>query len=178
MLSTRQVCWHMHLAVQDGECTHPMVHRLSQLYNPRRSSSGIATNLVNLLEECEVSTSIVELPPGCICTHMVSPYRILQSLSVRQPADFPRIMGLRVELNRRFWEILKEQDLASFAHIKASIPSLQDLRAEQWGKVVPISLHEDAGPFSKSKSATLVSFSGLIGAGGDKLCQTSRLLLS
>ena len=104
MLSTRQVCWHMHLAVQDGECTHPMVHRLSQLYNPRRSSSGIATNLVNLLEECEVSTSIVELPPGCICTHMVSPYRILQSISVRHPADFPRIMGLRVELNRRFWE--------------------------------------------------------------------------
>ena len=38
-----------------------------------------------------------------------------------------------------------------------------------WSRVVPLTCHEDAGPFSKSKSANCLSFSGFLCAGGEKV---------
>ena len=37
--------------------------------------------------------------------------------------------------------------------------------------MVPLTLHEDAGPYSKRKSATIISFSSFFARSGDKLCQ-------
>ena len=45
-------------------------------------------------------------------------------------------------------------------------PAFRGLPKDAWRRIVPICLHEDAGPHTKSSQVNIIHFSGLFGKGG------------
>ena len=167
--SSRQVLQHCWNAVADGECTHSMVHRISALYSDRATTGGLAHKLLKLLDDGGLCSPIVSTP-GDVINCMASPYRLAQTLHSRYPEKFVTMMGLDENVIGDFWRgFLGEVDHREFP----GPPSLRHLEVGDpaWRRIVPIVLHEDAGPFAKGQSVNILSWSSLLGAGGEKLAQ-------
>ena len=166
--SARQVVKHMSHAVLDGEVTHPMVHRLARAAMGQPSASGAAQKLLGLMGECGFLDIITEVP-GSLATHMVLPSHLLLCLQARFPDKFLMCLGVDEHRLETFWAGLRKQ--RAFAAHVAAHTVLQGMGPDEWKRMVPITLHEDAGPFIKRKSVNVVSFSGLFAAGGEKISQ-------
>ena len=168
-LSARQVCWHSWLAVQDGEVTHPMLHRLASLYDPTNPHKGVSNRLLSLLEGAALDSCIVPTG-GTIVSHMVSPFRLVETLHAQWPGRFSALLGIDEAAILRFWTDMRTSAPDEFAEIRGR-PGMRDLQPNQLGKVVPLTLHEDAGPFIKRSSVNIISFNGLFSRAGEKVSQ-------
>jgi hypothetical protein len=116
-----------------------------------------------MLQTCAY-TSVIEELPGQLVTHIIRPSRLLDLLYSRYPNEFTGLVGADPTKLGHFWkEMRKSPEFA--AHV-ARTPFLRDLDADSWMYMVPLSIHEDAGPYAKRGSANVVSFSGLLARGG------------
>jgi len=150
--------------VQD-EVSHPMVHRLAGIYNPTSSSDACAQKLVKILDDGGLSGAIMETT-GSVISHMVSPVRVLNVLHSRFPDGFRTILGLNEEVLGDFWNrFLPSVASDGFPHH----PALRGLAPQAWRRVVPVCIHEDAGPYVKHRSVNIIFFSSLVAAGGEKV---------
>ena len=164
----RQLVWHMSHAIDDGEVTHPMVHNLGRLASTSQSGS-VARTLLRVLEPCGFSSIIRENPPGGVVTHWIPPSRMLGFLHARFPDRVCELLGLNEDALGDFWVRFRRGCPEADAHL-ATHRALAGLSRDDFRRVVPLAIHEDAGPFTKRSSTNVLSFSSLMGAGGKKVC--------
>ena len=104
-----------------------------------------------------------------MATHWVPPSRLSSLLHDRCHDSFVEVLGAdEAKLGPCWAELRRSPEFAE--HVWAT-PFLRRLDASAWRRVIPLTLHEDAGPFSKRSSVSVISFNGMFGNGGEKRCQ-------
>ena len=159
--SAANVVWHMSDLIADGESTHPMVRRLGAL-EPGKATKGF---LDLLGEQCGFQALLRDVP-GALVHSICPPSVLLRFLHDKAPTTFLEAMGMDdQEKLAGFWSELlpKSEELRSHRCFAGTSRA-------QWGRIVPLTLHEDAGPFTKKLSVNCISFAGLFGVGGETLC--------
>ena len=146
--SALRLAKHMQYAVEDAEVTHPMIHRLGRVAsNP--TTSAARRSLMALLSQCGFDDLLQEIP-GSLVNHVVLPSSLLRFLCDRFPEAFRRFLGADERRLKDFWQSFRLHPDVD-AHI-CSHPALKTCDSQIWKRVVPLTIHEDAGPFSKKKS--------------------------
>ena len=98
---------------------------------------------------------------------MVLPSTLLRAIFREHPYDFRRMLGAEVTKLRSFWESVfarrrTKEWAAQHPHLKGKTPA-------ELVTSVPCALHSDSGPCSKNSSDYCISFSGILGSGGEKV---------
>ena len=97
---------------------------------------------------------------------VVKPSTTISILIRAPPVRFSKALGLRPSEVRSCWIIvLSSRDGVVY---QALHPCLRGRTIDQLSTMVPITLHEDAGPYSQKRSTNIVSFSSLLGKGSKK----------
>ena len=161
LASAKEVIANMADAVQDGEVKHPMIHRLAKI-------QGVpAQGLADLMTACGIALPIEKIPGGTLVTDFARPSSLLKLLLDNYPAKFEQALGCDdQELLAGFW-----QELLRRAPEVRNLAWCRGTTYDDWKRMVPLTMHEDAGPYTKRLSANIVSFGGLLGRGGEKMCQ-------
>jgi hypothetical protein len=85
------------------------------------------------------------------------------------PVRFREVLGADPDVLGPYWTAMLRDD--SFAaHVRAH-PVLRGFSPERWRQCIPVTLHEDAGPYLNSGSCNVVSWGSLFGSGGDKVSE-------
>ena len=162
--SAQQLRVHMANALSDG-LAHPMVVRLSRVANddaPQHSHAG----MMELLGRCGILALLTPVLDATV-THMVLPSTIVKVLHDSYPIAFRRRLGANKSLVRRFWVgFFSRPQNREWA---LQHPELRGKGPDDLATTVPCSIHEDAGPYTKTSSCNCVSLSSLIGDGDEKI---------
>ena len=165
--SSAQLVWHLRHALEDG-MQHPMVQRLARCGGDNPTNSRAAIGLVSLVETCGFGDVMTDVH-GDVVQKVVLPSSLLALLHTRFSHKFDMLLGTEPGRLERFWGTLRaHSDFA--AHVRDN-PVLRSLGPEDWKTLVPLTIHEDAGPFTHRQSTNIISWSSLFGAGGEKKCQ-------
>ena len=166
--SAPRVARHMAAMLADGR-SEPMVHRMGRIggmqpgvINDRNCHVG----LMNLMSTCGVSelvTPIVD-PDSVIAT--IKPTSLLKFIFEKSPAAFELRLGANSDKCSRFWEGIYAS--TSGREMFDLHPCLQGKTPANLRHAVPVFLHEDAGPYSKARSANCISYSSILGIGREK----------
>ena len=168
LVSAQHVGRHMQYAVDDGDTNHPMIHRLARIQSERAESGVAARNLMALMEGCGFSDLVSEFPDQLV-NHMVLPSRLLEFFQVRYPRKFATSLGVDETAIKAFWDNLRTHpDFAHFAHSNSVLRSMHEA---DWARLVPLTVHEDAGPYTKRSTVNIISFTGVLGRGPEKTSQ-------
>ena len=168
--SAARLCRLMQDAIDDGQVTHPMIRRLGRIAAGNPTSSAAAQSLVALLSECGF-LDLIENVPGPV-SHVLQPRIWLDFLQSRYPAMFRRCLGADESRLQEFWGTFrKHPQFADHIRRHSFLSTFSD-----WGHLIPLSLHEDAGPYTKRLSVVCVSFAGVLRTGPEK--QTQFLICS
>ena len=167
-VSAMHIGRHFQYNVLDGEVTHPMVHRLAAISSDRESSGNAARKLADLMDTCGFGDLISE-GEGRLVTHMVLPSRLIEMLQTKFPTKFATLLGAAESKLQTFWSRFRAHP--DFQKHVASFPALAHLQEHDWSKMVPLTFHEDAGPYIKGASVNIISFTGLLGRGPEKTSQ-------
>ena len=145
-----------------------MVARLGAIAPSGDNHKLASRQLHTLLGRCGIDLPIVENRDSELVSHYISPIRLLDLLRVKYPARFVELAGIDRGKLARFWDSL----LASphGLQVRAN-PALAGLSDEALRRIIPLCIHEDSGPFTKTKSVDILSFSGLFGSAGEKCSQ-------
>lgn len=166
-LSAKALKLHLLDAVRDG-CEHVMVSRLSQIGGPNPGTGNAARALLSMVEELPLAKIIDEVQAGDV-THLVRPSKLLDILRTYYPRSFRQRLGADEQTLTDFWQAFRSTPEG--LDRTARHPHLNAITADGWRRVIPISVHEDAGPFTKSLSCITVSFSSVVSTGSDKETQ-------
>ena len=164
--SATQVRNHMRNALRDG-FNHPMVKRLADMGGSSNDSQHCHQGLIQLLEMCGIDKCLTSLPPPSGVSGLVLPSTIIRILHSNYPAMFKTRLGANERMLDNFWEqFIKRPENVKWASTHPALlgKSPRDLR-----RTIPCSLHEDAGPISKTLSADCVSWSAFLGDGDEKV---------
>ena len=149
--------------VDDGEVTHPMVKRIAGV------RGDPARGIVGLMEQCGIHVPISPIAVGnAMVTSMVLPSHLLQLLCRLYPEKSKDVLGCRDgELIAGCWShlLLKAPELRALPCFAGA--SREDLK---W--IVPCTIHEDAGPYTKKSGVNIVSWTGRFARGGDRCANT------
>ncbi len=103
--------------------------------------------------------------PGQV-SHIILPSTMLNWLSRDIPGKFKLCMGADPDRLRRFWADLFSSSVGQeFRNAHPFLSSGQS--PEQLQRCIPITIHEDAAPYSKRRSVTTVSWHSVLGEGSD-----------
>ena len=161
--SGTRVCLHASNAEADG-VHHPMVSRLAKI-GPRSSPQNCNAGLVSLLGECGIPGLLTTLD-GAV-THMILPSTYLRTIARTYPNEFRIRFGTARNKIKAFWEgFLSRPQNRQWAR---QHPDLRGKTPAQLARAVPCSVHEDAGPCSKTLSVNNVSFASLLATGDEKI---------
>ena len=160
MESAKQLVAHMNDLVRDGEVKNPMVHRLAKVAGT--PSEGIS----KLMTDCGFANLISEVPGGSLAKHFVRPSALLHFLYSHCPEKLKETMGCSdQDLLEGFWK-----ELLPMSPELQNLACFRGTRSSDWRCIVPCTIHEDAGPYTKKLSTNIVSFGGLwwalVGSGG------------
>ena len=159
-LSSKRLCRHAETFCIDG-FQHDMANNMNNAGSDQHAHAG----LKRLLTACEVTQQLTRFP-GEYVSHIVLPSAWVKML-MRYPHEFRLRLGAEKNRLRAFWEEFLRRPLS--AEIISRHPFLIGLTLEELQYIVPITTHTDAAPCSKSQSCTVISFSGLLAIGDDKL---------
>lgn len=160
-----QVQQHAADAQSDG-LDHPMVRRFAQLGTGQHSHEGI----MQLLDSCGLQGQIQSFPAETF-TDMLLPSTWIHLLHKYHRYQFGMRIGAERTKLRRFWrDFLAEP---ANAEVARGHPAVRGLTLGELAVVVPLVVHTDAAPFTKTQSVSCISFGGLLSLGDAKL---TRLL--
>ena len=142
---------------------HPMAARLSRIGPGQHAQDG----LLRLLGTCEIPQYLSRYPGETITDAM------LPSSWIRLIAQYPHEFKLRLGADGYKLKVFWSDFLARPAnHVLASEhPVIRGKNIEELSMVVPLALHADGGPYSKTSSCYCISFSALLSVGHEKLVQ-------
>ena len=154
-------------AVADG-LVHPMVQRLAKL----RAKQDANRDLLELLRTHTIAVDIVRPIAGAAAhnastpSHVMLPSSYIVAMQAHYPLEFKRALGADQGLVSAFWTQMRARPETRSA--LGDHPLLNGLSEDELNCVVPLALHEDAGPVAKTLSAVAISFSSLLGRGPEK----------
>ena len=149
-------------AVRD-KFVHPMLFRLSNL-----GKGTEASDLVSIMCNCGFGTLVSPIDGGNI-THMIRPSVLLRWLHDRYPEKFRMHIGADDERVSEFWNGYMASPTGA-ARVRTH-PLLGRLQIRDIHKMVPLTVHEDAGPYSKKLGCLSFTFSSLLSTGPEKVTQ-------
>ena len=151
-------------AVADG-LTQRMVMRMSLVGQGQHAHQGL---LALLARRTAVLDNIQPIDGATrdAASHILLPSSILRCLRLHYPEEFRRRLGADRGLITSFWDQLCT---ARNHRWVSEHPILSTMTREQRSMLVPLTLHEDAGPITKKSSANCISFSAVLGQGNEKL---------
>ena len=153
-------------AVADGEVTHPMIHRLAVL--GAEAASHAPRHVLGLMEQCGFLSLISEIWTP-LASHCILPSSMLKHVYDNYPLVFAKTVGADRDKVRSFGASFRANpEVATFL---AGHPQLQGMAEGDWEYLIPLTFHEDAGPFAKKKSCNVLSFSTLLGDETENLRQ-------
>ena len=89
----------------------------------------------------------------------------LTDTSPQRPCNFSRVLGADKSRLEAFWRNLFASPEGQA--YKSLHPILRNKTVEELSSTIPVTLHEDAGPYAKGKSANSLSWQSLLGSGSD-----------
>ena len=110
------------------------------------------------------------IPRPIDVTVMLLPSTLVKVLWKEYPTEFRRLLGAEMSKLRTFRE--------SFCHRKrtrawaAAHPHLRGKSPADLVTTVPCAMHSDAGPCTKVNSAYCISWSSMLGSGGEKVSKS------
>ena len=159
-ISSTQLQGHMAAARSDG-LQHPMVHRLANVAAGAHSHSS----LLQVLEAHGILGLLTPMESGLL-SHVILPSDIVSMLLADFPSQFRSRLGAEPEKVRSFWrDFLARPQTQQWA---AAHPFLAGKSVADLVCTIPCTVHVDAGPITKRKSATCLSWTSLIGSGSEK----------
>ena len=161
--SAKKMARHMANAKADGT-NIPMVLRLANIGagGPQHASH----NLFGLLEWCGIPSQLTALRDSNT-TDILLPSTLIRLLHSTYPAHFKRLLGADQGLLNRFWgQLLERPQNRGWMQ---EHPVLRGLGMEELGFMIPLAVHEDAAPYSKTASFNCKSWSALLGDGDEKV---------
>ena len=155
--AVQQVCAD---AISDGMC-HPMVARIAGL----GAGNHAHGDLTSLLSDLTEVPGLIQAAPGAgsVASHLVLPSRIISSLQRFYPDQFKLRLGAEPSKLRSFWRGFRNSP--GNRSVFETHHYLRGKTLAELSHVVPLCIHEDAGPMTKSKSANVVSWSSLVAEG-------------
>ena len=145
-----------------GQRVHPMVAQLSKIGSDQHALEGLR----KLLGSVGLLSMQTKLPVSEQVDTMVLPSSLVRLLHEHYPRDFKVLLGADPQKLREFWSsFLGGPRSARWAQRH---PALRDKVAADLICTVPCVVHSDAGPCTKAKSTNCVSWSALLGSGGEK----------
>ncbi len=167
-MSTAALQRHMQNEVRDqaamGREAHMMVRKLAEIGEGQHAHAGLQA----LLEGIGVGAAQrTDLEASVYTTTMLLPSTVVKLLFREYPRDFKRLLGADTNKLRDFWTTFlarpRTREWAA-AHPQLAGKSVGDLVS-----TIPCTVHADAGPCSKTQSCNCISWSSLLGSGGEKL---------
>ena len=151
-------------AIDDG-LNQPILHRLScrKRFQVRKTQVRLR-DLMKVLDNKNITDFIVELGPGPI-THMIKPSAVMNYVLQNFPLKFQKIFGANKTSLSKFWDGLLSSPIGR--EMLVVNPMLAAQTPETLSRCIPILIHEDAGPYAKSKSMNIINFSSLLGKGAE-----------
>ena len=132
-----------------GQRVRPMVEQLSKIKSDQHAQEGLR----KLLGSVGLDTKVL-------------PSSLARLLHEHYPRDFKVLLGADSQKLREFWSSFLERPRS--ARWAQRHPALRDKVAADLICTVPCVVHSDAGPCKKAKSTNCVSWSALLGSGGEK----------
>eukprot|EP00969_Alexandrium_andersonii_P235310 10389327-Alexandrium_andersonii.AAC.1 len=163
LLSAKRLQYLANCGVRDG-FHHPMLTRLADL----RPNQHAQQSLLRLLDTCDIGTRLSEFP-GEFANHVMLPSSWLRLLM-----SYPHEYRLRLGADRRklaaFWQGFMPRN----PEVAAAHPIVGGMSSAELETVIPLTLHADAGPFTRTKACYVVSFSSLLCTGDAALTKFPR----
>ena len=117
--------------------------------------------LKTLLEKGGIFAMLTKLN-GPLYKDALLPSSVFKLLA-SHPDQFRTRLGADVHTVTEFWRNLFSSKRGM--EFKATHPILRNMTIQQLSTMIPLRLHEDAGPFTKMKGVNLISWSSLLGRG-------------
>ena len=141
---------------------HPIISRLASMGADRHAHESLMNLLLN---RCGVA-AMLNTYPGEAVDHMVLPSTWIKHLAT-YPQKFSQLLGANRPGLRSFWKNALARP--GFTTSLRDHPAVGTKTLAQLVNVVPLTVHTDAAPYTKTQSCVTISFSGLLGAGDTKL---------
>ena len=122
-------------------------------------------NLMELLGGCGVQACFTQLQ-NSLTSHLLLPSTLRRLLFKDYPLQAAKLLGARRELVQNFWGQFFERP--ANRQWAEHHPVLRGKDLEELSTMVPLAVHQDAAPCSKTKSFNCKSFSSLLGDGDEK----------
>ena len=123
-------------------------------------------NLLSLMEASGLPQLVDTIVSDvCPMKYGVRPSSIFRLLHRCKPLQFQQHFGADKAALRYFWSGLFSSQVGR--EIKAANVFLRGKTLEQLDTMIPLAIHEDAGPFTKTKSTSIISWSPICGFGTD-----------
>jgi hypothetical protein len=151
-------------AVEDGQ-TNPMIRRLANVGDGKHAHSGLNRLL---LRETGLANMVTTVPDGDI-SDIILPSRMVSMLFQHHMPLVGRIFGADTASLRAFWTQFLNRDVTK--EWAAAHPHLAGKEVADLVSTVPLSIHLDAGPVTKRKSTTVISWTAILGQSSEKTGQ-------
>ena len=133
-------------ALSDG-FSHPMLTNMSSIGSDQNSHG----KLVAMLRSCRIADMISDVTTVGATSQMVKPSQYIDKIYIHYPVQFASIYGADHDLLRDFWGGLlsrpRGRELMQGQHF------LRNKTIDELVWFIPMTVHEDAGPCAKQKSA-------------------------
>ena len=159
--SAPQVWYQIDGLVSDG-FRNPSIDRIHRCASSATDQNCHSRLLHIFSVECGFQDIITHIDGGSV-SEVLRPSSLLRLLQTS--TSFKQMFGADETRLLEFWSSLLGSEHGRKYH--ALHPHLRGRSINSLRKTIPITLHEDAGPFSKTKSVNVVSWSPLLGSGAE-----------
>ena len=167
-LSSPAVKAHALADVKDqGSTTLPAMRRLSQIGGDGSDTRNCNRALMNQLKGLRVM-QLIEAIPRSQVTHMIPPHSLIGTLSKHQRV-FEKVLGAVPASVEQFWTNLHSS--AEGRHLFEEHKQLIGKTPADLRHTLPLTIHQDAGPYAKHRSVEEVSWSSCLGKGSEIECK-------
>ena len=123
--------------------------------------------LMKEIEATEIPRLITDMP-GSV-TSIVLPSTLVHAIFTYYPEEFKTRLGGKVKDVLQFWRGFFRRDQC--CRWAQHHPFLVGKTVQELKYTIPLTIHEDAGPCSKTSSSNCVGFSSLLSRGDEKMCK-------
>ena len=146
---------------QDDGFQHPMIDRVAALRGGQHAHDELMSLIKRETDALDLMMGIGS--PGSAVTEILKPSNVIASFLKHHPDKFAKKIGASPAKVKKFWQGFKKQPQNH--DVMKNHTYLKDLPLKDLYLTVPLALHEDAGPVSKSKSAACLSWSAITAEG-------------
>jgi len=170
-MSAYRLCSHMNRAAQDGASCR-LVTGLGKIATSSTPTRHCNEGMFFFLAKLHI-LNIIDSIADSSWTHFIKPTNLMRLMLHDYPREFKLRFGAEVAKVRSFWQTQIDSPVRPNWANEHSI--LKGKSVDDLAHTIPIAVHQDAGPCTKTKSADCISFSSLLAEGGEKV---TKLLLA